>query len=329
MESSTKNKQSFEKIQNMVLRAFGKDTYVDKSSITEMEGGFCNAVYEMKGKDRNVILKIGPAPETEMMSYEKELIETEVKAIQLIRERTKLSIPEVLYYDPSKTLCNSDYFFMTKIEGKCLENEKNKMPKESYGKLKEELGHWNRTMNDVEGTTFKIFSDDKEFTYNSDFINYLFQQLLEDARKKHTDLKYITYDELFEIVQDAKEYLDDVKQPHFVHWDLWEGNIFIKEDRVEGIIDFERALWGDPLMEFELSFEENLDPQFIKGYGRNFKSRSEEIRRLIYTLYRELGMIVESDYRNYEDNGAYRRWSVEVFGKTLERYRNYLLQLNQ
>ena len=37
---------------------------------------------------------------------------------------------------------------------------------------------------------------------------------------------------------------DKVTQPTLVHWDMWEGNIFVKAGHVVGVIDWERALWA-------------------------------------------------------------------------------------
>jgi aminoglycoside phosphotransferase (APT) family kinase protein len=42
---------------------------------------------------------------------------TEVKVMQLLREYTDLPIPEVYYYDKSRTLIDSKYYFMEKIQG--------------------------------------------------------------------------------------------------------------------------------------------------------------------------------------------------------------------
>lgn len=42
---------------------------------------------------------------------------------------------------------------------------------------------------------------------------------------------------------------DLVAEPVFVHWDMWEGNIFIKDGHISGIIDWERALWGEAFMD--------------------------------------------------------------------------------
>ena len=28
---------------------------------------------------------------------------------------------------------------------------------------------------------------------------------------------------------------------------MWEGNIFVKDGEISGIIDWERAMWGEPV----------------------------------------------------------------------------------
>jgi aminoglycoside phosphotransferase (APT) family kinase protein len=63
--------------------------------------------------------------------------------------------------------------------------------------------------------------------------------------------------------------LTDVTTPRLVHWDLWDGNIFIDpaSKQITGIIDFERALWGDPLMEFQFRTLA-APPDFAAGYRR-------------------------------------------------------------
>jgi Phosphotransferase enzyme family len=53
-----------------------------------------------------------------------------------------------------------------------------------------------------------------------------------------------------EAVRTTSAALDDVRTPVLVHFDLWDGNILL--DRISGsveiggLIDAERAFWGDP-----------------------------------------------------------------------------------
>ncbi|MDD6307484.1 MAG: phosphotransferase [Clostridiales bacterium] len=55
--------------------------------------------------------------------------------------------------------------------------------------------------------------------------------------------------DILSLLEKDKKIFDAVTQPVLVHWDMWEGNIFIKDGCITGIIDWERALWGEPLMD--------------------------------------------------------------------------------
>jgi len=57
--------------------------------------------------------------------------------------------------------------------------------------------------------------------------------------------------------------------PQLVHWDAWDANFFVKDGKITGILDFERALWADPLMEAQfraLAF--GGVSESMRGYGK-------------------------------------------------------------
>jgi hypothetical protein len=86
-----------------------------------------------------------------------------------------------------------------------------------------------------------------------------------------------------------------------VHWDAWDLNIFVKEYQVSGIIDFERVLWADPLMEAQfraLAFGGVSDG--MRGYGKTSFTPAEDVRNHLYTLHLALVMKTEDYYRHYD-----------------------------
>ena len=120
----------------------------------------------------------------------------------------------------------------------------------------------------------------------------------------------IDYGEVRTLIDKASFALNQVKQPIFVHWDLWDGNVFVKDGKVSGIIDFERAIWGDPLMEYFFRahcYNEN----FNTGYGADLREEAP-IRALLYDLYLYLIMVIETKYRNYPDNWQYHFATKEL-----------------
>ena len=111
-----------------------------------------------------------------------------------------------------------------------------------------------------------------------------------------------SYEVLSERLTRCFDVLNEVTTPQLVHWDLWDGNVFVDEKtrHITGIIDFERALWGDPLMEanFRTMDEANA---FGEGYSvPMLDTPNKRLRRTLYNVYLYLIMVIEHHYRNYE-----------------------------
>ena len=94
----------------------------------------------------------------------------------------------------------------------------------------------------------------------------------------------------------AMHRLFDVYRPHFdrrvpaslLHMDVWSQNILVDEGgRVTGLVDLDRALWGDPEIEYAvLDYCGISEPAFWRGYGRaRDTSFPAQIRARFYLLY--------------------------------------------
>jgi len=95
-----------------------------------------------------------------------------------------------------------------------------------------------------------------------------------------------------------------VTTPVLVHFDLWQGNVFVDpaESRVVGIIDPERAFWGDPVADFvslALFGDIEDEPDFLAGYGGVAFTPAMRYRFRLYRVYLYLIMIVEGAPRGY------------------------------
>lgn len=66
-------------------------------------------------------------------------------------------------------------------------------------------------------------------------------------------------------------FFDEVTVPRLVHWDLRAGNVLVEQERITGLIDFERCLWGDVRM--EVGFRTFArDPFFKRDMNRHAHS---------------------------------------------------------
>ena len=107
--------------------------------------------------------------------------------------------------------------------------------------------------------------------------------------------------ELLAIVETHTAALDEVTTPRLIHWDLWDLNVFVDPTSlaVVGVIDFERVLWADPLMEAQFFFHRG-DDALSDAYGAAlFAAPGAVARRQLYDLYLALVMTIECAYRHY------------------------------
>ena len=108
-----------------------------------------------------------------------------------------------------------------------------------------------------------------------------------------------------------KDCFDQVKTPVLVHWDMWEGNIFVKNGHVSGIIDWERAIWGEAFMDDRFRRHTRKE-DFLHGFGLKEISPTEMQRIFWYDVLLYLTMMTEGTYREYEDDSQYQ-WVKPLF----------------
>ena len=311
MESATKNKKTRENVYRMLQKAFGKDITYNDFLVKELTEGYFNVAYEVLLVDKEMILKIAPPASSKVMSYEKDMMRAEVNALRLMEEHTKVPVPKVIFYDDTHTVCDADYFFMEKILGESFYKlKRNGMPQEEQEAILYEIGYYNEIMNQITGTSFGyIGQQDKQGSNWKETFCRMLEGVLTDGESIKISIG-IDYGEVRTLINKASFCLDQVKTPNFVHWDLWDGNVFVKDGKISGIIDFERAIWGDPLMEYYFrshSYNEN----FIKGYGSDLRKEAP-IRALLYDMYLYLIMVIETKYRNYPEDWQYHFATKEL-----------------
>lgn len=196
-----------------------------------------------------MILKIAPDPKVTVMTYEKNIMEAEVGSMELVAKKTKVPLPEVEFYDPSCTLCSSPYFFMKRINGKSLSSQKSSLTTEQISHINHMVGSLNKEINQITNDSFG-YPGQKELQGDNwfDVFYAMIKTVLKDAEKENIDLT-ISSSELLELLKKDKEIFQSILTPRLVHWDIWDGNIFVDDGKLTGLIDWERCLWGDSLME--------------------------------------------------------------------------------
>lgn len=303
----TKNKQTENTIRLMAKAAF-PDREV--TSIKELTEGMCNVTYHV-GLDNGTesILKITSKDEQGRISNEVNLMEAEVRAMELVKKSKLVKVADIYFYDCSKTICDSDYFFMEKLEGDNLNLIRENLTSKEIAQINYETRRIARKLTDIKNGQFGFLGDWERFDNLYDFVHKMLSNLIEDAAKENISLG-INESALLDKLARVKSCFDEVTQPTLVHWDMWEGNFFVKDGHVTGVIDWERALWGEAYMDDRFR-RHTRDGDFLKGYGQTGFSASEMKRISWYDIILYLTMMIEVTYRKYDDDGQYH-WAKKM-----------------
>lgn len=286
--------------------------------VEELAGGTYNAVYRAGGR----ILKVAPHPDTVVMDYERGIMHAEA-AYYRATEHLGLPVPRVLHTDFSRTVIDSDLMLMTDLPGRSWYGERKTMDPAERTRLRGDLGRLVGTLHQVTGPGFGYPRGPGTRlapTWSAAFLAMV-DAVCEDARRFGVPLP-VPVDDLAALAHARRDLLDEVTTPVLVHFDLWDGNILVDGGRIGGVIDGERAFWGDPVAEFvslALLRDIETDAAFLAGYADvagpvRFDDRVRG-RLALYQCYLYLIMLVESAPRRYGDGQL--RWLDDVVAPRL------------
>lgn len=321
MDSMTKNGVSASTIDEMTRRAFGEKP----SSIEEVCDGFFSAVYKLTLDDsRRVVLKIAPGDDIRVQRYEQNIMAAEVSALKKVAELDYVPAPHVLFYDSSKKIVNSEYFFMEFMPGKLFSKVCGKMPVSKQSEIYTQAGIYAYKINSVTSDYFGSLSiPQKQYkTWGGAFISMI-GELLRDADENGVVLP-VSAHRIKRRMEEEAGLLDTVKKPALLHKDLWIGNMLVDTVNAEitGIIDFERAIFGDPLLEpvcAQLDENENFICSFTSG--RAF-DKAQLVRMSLYKIYLGLLLAGECAIRHYQDESIEKFADERIF-KGITEFEKY------
>jgi aminoglycoside phosphotransferase (APT) family kinase protein len=307
VDSLTKRRLSAAELDALVRRVLG----VPLAAHVELTEGMFNTAYRLTAADgRETVLKVAPPPDVPLLTHERDLMRTEALAFELMAAHG-LPVPEVLFHENGLLL-------MTALNGEPWTSARTRLTDAEHGALRRELGTIVRRLHEVTGDVFGYAQGPNAATWREAFTKMV-DAVLADAARFDVELPDVR-----PAVEARAHLLDEVTEPVLVHFDLWEGNVFVADGpesglRVEGLIDPERALFGDPLAEIpSVALFSDLDDDFKAGYGYSGFTEAEETRIALYRAYLCMVMIVEGAPRGYA--GEEREAHVRFFREKLAAY---------
>lgn len=308
MKSRTKTPLNLDQIDLLVKHHFGQETSCGHHE--ELTGGWFNTAYLVTIPERNLetVLKIAPKTSRFVHTYEINAMAIEVATTELLREKTRVPVPKIFGTGFDHGIIDRDYFFMEKLAGMPWDLVKKKLSKEANHTLQRQVAEFQFQINSLRGEWFGsvVVQGDAsivEKTWHAAF-SWFMDWIFSDYDRFHVKIPR-GWMRVKELLAKAESLFNEISEPRLVDWDLWEGNVFIsghgtENPMITGIIDHERAFWGDPLMEF-MFMNPKRYPFVVERYKDllDFNQRSVQVRRAFYNLYFLLIIYLETFSRKY------------------------------
>lgn len=283
--------------------------------IERLEGGMFATTYRLHfaGGGR-AVAKMAPTATNRLMRYEHGILGTEELVYRLAASRPELLMPAVLLSDVTREHVDTEVLVVSHLDGAPWQS----LPELSAAQqdtVRAGLGTVMAALHTVTGPRYGYPAAPalQGDTWIEAFTA-MTGALLDDAATWGTDLPSAR---IAEALARHEGSLAEVTTPRLVHTDLWEGNVFLDPSTlaITGIIDTERAFWGDPLFEFAGADQMGAGPvpaaladAYRAGGGtldlteppRAGALSPADARLLLYRVYMYTVLIVEPGPRAYE-----------------------------
>ena len=289
------------------------------TSLERLTGGmFATTFRATLAGGRRVVVKTAPTATDRLLTYEHDLLRTEALVYGLAADRPGLLMPRLLLTDFTRTAVPSDVVVASHLDGVPLLDlaVDGTLPAEVEAAVRPQLGALMARLHAVTGERFGYPDPTTALAGSTwpDAFGRIVGALLDDARRWGTELPAA---EVRSALARHRTALAEVVRPALVHTDLWAGNLFVDPAtlRLTGVIDPERAVWGDPLLELAGADQTGLGPvpeDLVAGYAEAagatgplpLGTPAGDARLLLYRMSMTLVLLVEMAPRGYAGPGA-------------------------
>jgi fructosamine-3-kinase len=298
---------------------------------TPIRTGKHNASYWVESDRGRLVLRIAPPDDAGFLFYERLMMRQEPALHTMIRAQTDIPVAEVVGHDFSRARIDRDYLLMTTLPGTPL-SDVPRLTQAQFQRALQQVGGYLRQLHaltaadclgyEAHGYLGEHRPMEPQTTWVAAF-RVMWQTLLDDV----VACGSYTRDEgqaMRDLLDMHLQHFDRHVTSRLLHMDVWSQNILIdKAGNVTGLVDLDRALWGDVEIEFAvLDYCGISEPAFWEGYGRpRDESPSATIRRQFYLLYEVQKYMPIRVWRRNDPAGAlrYKQQSFALAAQLLPR----------
>jgi aminoglycoside phosphotransferase (APT) family kinase protein len=262
-----------------------------------------------------VVLRLAPPRDAIFVFYEKDMMRQEQEVQGLVRARTDAPVAAVLAFDDSHNHIERDYILMERLPGRPW----TEMPHVNQERVLAQMGQYLAQVHRIEADNYGYLGAHRPMEPQANWLDafqVMWHKMIEDVAA----VGYYDQEEcvlLRRLLSDHLSLFDRHVPASLLHMDIWHQNILVDDaGTITGVVDWDRALWGDPEIEFAvLDYCGISRPAFWEGYGQpRDESPAAQVRQVFYLLYELQKYIVIYDGRNGEPGRARQKkqqvWDV-------------------
>ena len=293
----------------------------DVSNVQPFGSGKFSEVFMVDTPDGRYVLRVAPPDSLLQLFYEYRMMRQEPAIHARLLAETSVPVPPIAAHDFSRSLIDRDYLIMPLLPGTPLGAA-------GLASVAQERAHrqWGghvaqiHTITDPENRFGDLGEHECMAPQPSwaEAFTVMYRRELDDIVGCGIyDGK--TADDAMKLLEDNLDAFDNCRTSRLLHGDLWVTNLLVEPDgRVTGVIDFDRACWGDVEWDFAIAeYCGVTQPAFWEGYGRGpenlppdyARSDNAAVRRMFYLLYEHQKYIVISMSIRRSDSAGARRYA--------------------
>jgi aminoglycoside phosphotransferase (APT) family kinase protein len=301
----------------IVARRLG--TAPDDLRLRRIPTGKFNASYFVEGGPVPLILRVAPPDDrSRMLFYEHQMMRQEPAIHALLRERTEVPVPAILAHDFGHAEIDRDYLLMERCLGTPISHLAG-LTREALDDILRQIGQCLRQAHALTSDRHGYIGEHHAMEPQPDWASafeIMWNALLDDT-EGCGGYRPAEAGHMRRLLDRHMPAFDRPVPASLLHMDVWAENILADEHgRLTSLIDWDRACWGDPEIEFAvLDYCGISEPPFWEGYGtERDRSPEAEVRRVFYLLYEVQKYIVIRRVRNRDPQraDAYRLQSFRL-----------------
>ncbi|MEM7113350.1 MAG: aminoglycoside phosphotransferase family protein [Chloroflexota bacterium] len=275
--------------------------------------GKFNRSYWVTVDEQELVLRIAPPQDAVFLFYERDMMRQEPGLHKLLREKTAVPVPKIILFDDSHTLIDHSYMLLERLPGRPLSD----VPTADQNRVLFQVGQHLAAVHQLTAEQHGYLGEHQPMTPQpnwADAFAIMWHKLIDDiVGVGHYDANESAF--MRELFDKRYGLFDRPLTASLLHMDVWSQNILVNDrGDVTGLLDWDRALWGDVEIEFAVLDYCGISKRpFWEGYGQaRDTSPAAQTRRLFYLLY-ELQKYIVIRQGRLNDAAAARQYKAQAF----------------